>query len=113
VAEHFKETVLPPGYKAFLVAVNREACAKYKKALDKLLPAEWTEAVYTENAADVIDRPQVAELQLSEQREEDVRLLFKKADKDPKLLIVTDKLLTGYDARAARSKPRALPRTSS
>ena len=46
----------------------------------------------------MVDRPLVAELQLSEEREEDVRLLFKKADKDPKILIVTDKLLTGYDA---------------
>ncbi len=81
-----------------MVAVDREACAKYKQALDKLLPPEWTEAVYTENAADVVDRPLVAELQLSDEREEDVRLLFKKADKDPKILIVTDKLLTGYDA---------------
>lgn len=98
VAEHFRENVLPLGYKAFVVAVDREACAKYKQALDKLLPPEWTEAVYTENAADVVDRPLVAQLQLSDEREEDVRLLFKKADKDPKILIVTDKLLTGYDA---------------
>lgn len=97
-ANHFKESVLPLGYKAFLIAVNREACAKYKKALDKLLPPEWTVPVYTENAADVIERPLVAELQLTDAREEDVRLLFKKADKDPKILIVTDKLLTGYDA---------------
>jgi type I restriction enzyme R subunit len=98
VAEHFKENVLPLHYKAFVVAVSREACAKYKRAFDSLLPPEWTEAVYTENAADVIDRPLVAKLQLSEEREEDVRLLFKKVDKDPKILIVTDKLLTGYDA---------------
>jgi len=98
VAEHFQENVPPLGYKAFLVAVDREACAKYKRALDKLLPAEWSEAIYTENAADVIDRPLVAELQLSEQREDDVRLLFKKAGEEPKILIVTDKLLTGYDA---------------
>ena len=83
VAEHFKENVVPLGYKAFLVAVNREACAKYKQALDKLLPPEWTEAVYTENAADTIDRPLVAELQLSEEREKDVRQLFKKADREP------------------------------
>ena len=34
----------------------------------------------------------------TEEREEDVRLLFKKADKEPRILIVTDKLLTGYDA---------------
>lgn len=98
VAEHFRESVLPLGYKAFLVGVNREACAKYKRALDKLLPPEWSEAVYTENAADVIDRPLVAELQLSPERETDVRLLFKKATENPKIVIVTDKLLTGYDA---------------
>ncbi len=98
VAEHFKENVAPLGYKAFLVGVNREACAKYKRALDRLLPPEWSEAVYTANAADGIDRPLVAELQLSPEREADVRLTFKKADENPSILIVTDKLLTGYDA---------------
>jgi len=98
IAEHFKENVLPLGYKAFVVAVNREACAKYKKALDKLLPPEWTAPVYTENSADVVDRPLVAELQLSDEAEEQVRLLFKKPAENPKILIVTDKLLTGYDA---------------
>ena len=98
VAKHFKENVAPLGYKAFLVAVNREACAKYKRALDRLLPPEWSAPVYSENAADIVDRPLVAELQLSPEREADVRLMFKKAEKDPKILIVTDKLLTGYDA---------------
>ena len=98
VAQHFQENVLPLGYKAFLVAVNREACARYKRALDKLLPPEWTAAVYSENTNDVEQRPLVAELQLSEEQEKDVRLTFKKAAEDPKILIVTDKLLTGYDA---------------
>jgi type I restriction enzyme R subunit len=98
VADHFREKVLPLGYKAFLVAVNREACAKYKRALDRWLPPEWSEAVYTENAADIVERPLVADLQLSTERESDVRLLFKKPAENPKILIVTDKLLTGYDA---------------
>ena len=98
VAEHFKENVEQLGYKAFLVGVNREACAKYKRALDRLLPPEWTTPVYTENVNDVVDRPLVAELQLSPEREADVRLMFKRADENPKILIVTDKLLTGYDA---------------
>ena len=98
VAEHFKENVNPLGYKAFLVGVNREACAKYKRALDKLLPSDWTAPVYTENTSDIIDRPLVAELQLTEDQEADTRRLFKKADENPKILIVTDKLLTGYDA---------------
>jgi type I site-specific restriction-modification system R (restriction) subunit len=40
VAKHFRETIEPMGYKAFLVAVDREACALDKDALDKRLPAE-------------------------------------------------------------------------
>ena len=98
VAQHFQENVMPLGYKAFLVGVNREACAKYKRALDKLVPPEWSAPVYTENDRDAVDRPLVAELQLSPQREEDARANFKRLGEDPKILIVTDKLLTGYDA---------------
>ena len=98
VAGHFKENVKPLGYKAFLVAVSREACAKYKNALDKHLPPEWSVPVYSENPNDSFERPLVAQLQLSPQREADTRLMFKKADENPQILIVTDKLLTGYDA---------------
>lgn len=81
-----------------MVAVNREACAKYKRELDKLLSPEWTQPVYTQNAADAVDRPLVAKLQLSDEAEENARILFKKPAEEPKILIVTDKLLTGYDA---------------
>lgn len=98
IAEHFTENVLPLGYKAFVVAVDRETCAKYKRALDRHLPPEWSEAVYSSNPNDIVDRPDVAELQLSEIREKEVRRLFKKPEEEPKILIVTDKLLTGYDA---------------
>ncbi len=98
IADHFRENVLPLGYKAFVVAVDREACAKYKRELDKHLPPEWSEAIYTSNVNDGVERPDVAALQLSEERETDVRLLFKKPAENPKILIVTDKLLTGYDA---------------
>lgn len=98
VADHFKENVLPLGYKAFVVAVDRETCAKYKRALDRYLPPEWSEVVYSKNVNDVVDRPLVADLQLSEEKEKAVRKAFKKSDQEPKILIVTDKLLTGYDA---------------
>ena len=98
VAEHFIESVDPLGYKAFLVGVNREACARYKQALDELLPAEWTEAVYTDNPNDPVERPLVAQHQLSPEREADVLVEFKRQGRDPRILIVTDKLLTGFDA---------------
>jgi type I restriction enzyme R subunit len=98
IAQHFRENVEPLGYKAFLVAVDREACALYKQALDKYLPPAYSVPIYTKNAADVIDRPLVAELQIDEAREKTVRKEFPKADRLPKIFIVTDKLLTGYDA---------------
>jgi type I restriction enzyme R subunit len=98
VAKHFEENVEPLGYKAFLVAVDREACALYKKALDQYLPTEYSAAIYTKSAADVIDRPLVAELQLDDTAEKKARKAFPKPSQLPKILIVTDKLLTGYDA---------------
>ena len=98
IATHFKENVEPLGYKAFIVAVDREACALYKRALDKYLPTEYTVPVYTKSAADPIERPLVADLQVDETNEKTVRKEFPKADRLPKIFIVTDKLLTGYDA---------------
>ncbi len=98
VADHFKDNVEPLGYKAFLVAVDREACAKYKRELDKLLPPEWVVPVYSSMPSDIVERELVARYQLSEEQEDNTRQSFKKPDQLPKLLIVTDKLLTGYDA---------------
>ncbi|HUI29718.1 MAG TPA: HsdR family type I site-specific deoxyribonuclease [Candidatus Acidoferrales bacterium] len=98
IAKHFKENVEPLGYKAFLVAVDREACALYKNALDKYLPPEYSTPVYTKNVDDSIERPLVAKLQLTETDEKKVRKAFPKPDQLPKIFIVTDKLLTGYDA---------------
>ncbi|HZS17811.1 MAG TPA: HsdR family type I site-specific deoxyribonuclease [Candidatus Udaeobacter sp.] len=98
VAKDFKEKVRPLGYKAFLVAVDREACALYKQALDKLLPPEWTSAIYTPAQNDSERFPLVAKYQLGETEETRQRKTFTKPGLDPQILIVTDKLLTGYDA---------------
>lgn len=95
VAEHYKENVEPLGYKAFLVGVDREACALYKKALDKYLPKEYSEVVYTGNNN---DSQLLKEFHISEDKEKEVRKAFTKYGTTPKILIVTEKLLTGYDA---------------
>lgn len=98
VAQHFRENVEPLGYKAFLVGVDREACALYKQALDKYLPVEYSVPVYTSSAADSIDYPLVAQYQVDAVQEKSIRKQFRKSDRLPKILIVTDKLLTGFDA---------------
>ncbi|MCG2726882.1 MAG: HsdR family type I site-specific deoxyribonuclease [Elusimicrobia bacterium] len=95
VAEHFTKNVEPLGYKAFFVAVDREACALYKKALDKYLPPEYSRVVYTKgNNDDKLKK----EFYISEDEEKQIRKAFIKSNELPKMLIVTDKLLTGYDA---------------
>lgn len=98
VAKHFRESVEPLGYKAFLVAVDREACALYKEALDRLLPPEWTTPVYTAAQHDSEKYPLVYKHQLGADDEQKTRKLFIKADTMPRIFIVTDKLLTGFDA---------------
>jgi type I restriction enzyme, R subunit len=49
-------------------------------------------------ASTLFDRPLVASLQIDDASEKAVRKAFPKADRGPKIFIVTDKLLTGYDA---------------
>lgn len=95
VAKHFTENVEPMGYKAFLVGVDRPACAMYKKALDKFLPPEYSEVVYTGNNN---DSEALKKYHLDKKTEKEIRKNFAKPEKHPKILIVTEKLLTGYDA---------------
>jgi len=95
VARHYQENVEPLGYKSFLVAVDRPACALYKKALDKYLPPEYSEVVYTGNNNDTED---LKAYHHDARSEKEIRRKFTKIDELPKILIVTEKLLTGYDA---------------
>ncbi len=95
VADHFRENVEPMGYKAFLVAVDREACAFYKEALDAILPPEYSEIVFTGNNT---DGPSLKKWHLEPKKEKQIRKSFIKPGGWPKILIVTEKLLTGFDA---------------
>lgn len=89
VAEHYTQNVEPLGYKAFLVAVDRSACAKYKKALDKYLPPEYSAVVYTGNNNDTED---LKNYHIDDKTEKQIRKNFSKFGEYPKILIVTEKL---------------------
>ncbi len=95
VAEHYRTNVLPMGFKAFLVAVDREACALYKEALDRSLPSEWSTVVIS---AAHNDPALLKRYYLAPDQERQVRRDFARPDKQPRILIVTEKLLTGFDA---------------
>jgi len=95
VAQHFQDTVEPMGFKAFLVAVDREACALYKQALDKYLPPAYSEVVYSEDNRDAAF---MKAYNRTSDQEKEIRKKFIDKNEQPKILIVTQKLLTGFDA---------------
>lgn len=95
VAEHFIQTVKPMGFKAFLVAVDREACVMYKNALDRLMPSEASAVVMSGGHN---DPPHLKKFHMLEEQEKAVRKAFTAKGGDPQILIVTEKLLTGFDA---------------
>jgi type I restriction enzyme, R subunit len=95
VADHYRKVVEPMGYKAFLVAVDRQACARYKGLLDQHLPPEYSEVVYSPAHNDPAE---LARYHLSDDREKAIRKSFRDPAALPKILIVTEKLLTGFDA---------------
>ena len=95
VAKHFQENVEPMGFKAFLVAVDREACALYKAALDNYLPPEYSEVVYSPYHQD----PEAMKAyHRTDDEEKEILEKFSDKNEQPKILIVTQKLLTGFDA---------------
>ena len=95
VANHYKNHIEPMGYKAFLVAVDREACTIYKRLLDKHLPSEYSKVVISPGFN---DPEELSRFHLPEVEEKRIRKAFRKPDVLPKILIVTEKLLTGFDA---------------
>ncbi|HFC08358.1 MAG TPA: type I restriction endonuclease subunit R [Chloroflexi bacterium] len=102
VVEHYREYVEPLGYKALMVAVDREACALYQEAFERLyredperyLPPEAFEVVISSNYN---DPPLLRQYHRSAEEEREIRDRFRR-EEHPKFLIVTSKLLTGFDA---------------
>ncbi len=98
IVEHFQTKVEPNGFKGQIVTFDRESCLLFKAELDKLLPPEATDIVMSVQAADKKEHPEYTAYDRS--RDEEERLLDRFRDPaDPlKLIIVTAKLLTGFDA---------------
>lgn len=98
IVQHYQSKVEPNGFKGQIVTFDRESCLLYKAELDKLLPPEATDIVMSIQAADKKEHPEYGPYDRT--RDEEERLLDRFRDPaDPlKLIIVTAKLLTGFDA---------------
>lgn len=95
IAKHYKEKIEPNGYKGQVVVYDRECCLKYKEILDELLGEEATTIVMDTNN-DKEDRYK----KYRRDRDQEAKVLdyFRDAHSPLKLVIVTSKLLTGFDA---------------
>lgn len=94
IAQHYQEKVAPNGFGAQVVTFDRESCLLYKQELDKHLPPEVSDVVISVNSGEEQYAP------YRRDRDAEEKLLDRFRDpKDPlKILIVTSKLLTGFDA---------------
>ncbi|MDR1854643.1 MAG: type I restriction endonuclease subunit R [Azoarcus sp.] len=117
--EHFLAYPDPDGFKAQLVGVDRAACARLKDALDKKLkerglPPEWCDVIISQGQN---DEPDLVRFHYGKQKQDELIDYFKLTPKQwedynhaafgddrnrwrapLKILIVCDRLLTGFDA---------------
>lgn len=96
IVNHFREYIEPSGMKAQVVVYNRECCVKYKKALDALLGTDDQTTIVMHTAGDKADDYKA----YKRTRDEEKKLLdqFRDPLSPLKFVIVTSKLLTGFDA---------------
>ncbi|MEU4417095.1 type I restriction endonuclease subunit R [Nocardia salmonicida] len=95
IVDHFLAKVEPEGFKAQLVAYDKACCVAYKAELDKYLPSEASTIVMSKSREDPKGwakwSPTANEL-------EQITTRFNDAADPLKIIIVTAKLLTGFDA---------------
>jgi len=97
IAHHYMEKVRPNGFKAMVVTYDQESCLLYKAQLDRYLPAEASEIVISVSGK---EREDARYRPLKRDRDAEEKLLDRYRDpNDPlEILVVTAKLLTGFDA---------------
>jgi len=95
IANHYKTKIEPNGYKGQVVCYDRACCLMYKEELDKLLGEEATTIVMDTNN-DKEDKYKA----FRRDRDAESKVLdrFRDPKESLKLVIVTAKLLTGFDA---------------
>lgn len=95
IAKHYREKIEPNGYKGQVVVYDRECCLMYKKVLDEIMGPDATTIVMDTNN-DKEDRYK----EFRRDRDAEAKLLdyFREPTSPLKLVIVTSKLLTGFDA---------------
>lgn len=95
IVKHFQTKVEPNGFKAQVVVFDRECCVLYKKVMDELVGPEAS-AIVMSSAQH--DNPEWKEHIRDKDAEEKLLDRFRDPADPLQFVIVTSKLLTGFDA---------------
>lgn len=95
IAEHFKTKVEPEGFKAQVVVYDKASCVAYKEELDHHLGADASTIVMSKARG---DKPEWSKWTPGSEDLEQVLARFNDPADPLKIVIVTAKLLTGFDA---------------
>lgn len=98
IVDHYRLYIEPNGFKAQVVCYDREATAKFKQLFDELIPADWSEVVYSSGDPN-IDAEELRKYNTTKAQREKIIEKFKDPNSPLKLLLVCDMLLTGFDAK--------------
>ena len=96
IADHYVKHVAPEGFKALIVTPDRHACIQYKEALDKLMPENSSKVVISTSANDDFEFKQ--KWAVDKDKQEKIVEEFNDPNSALKFIIVTAKLLTGFDS---------------
>lgn len=96
IAQHYRDKVEPQGFKAMIVTPDREACHLYKMELNKYFPDSASAVVISTSGKGDDELKRLHSLTKDEQ--EKLIEKFNKPESELKFLIVTAKLLTGFDS---------------
>ncbi|MCD6337373.1 MAG: HsdR family type I site-specific deoxyribonuclease, partial [Candidatus Marinimicrobia bacterium] len=96
IVKHFREKIDPQGLKAQIVCCDRFACDQYKKELDKIISSDESVVVISINHSDDDDFKR--KYRMDRDKQEKILDRFRDPIDPLKFVIVTAKLLTGFDA---------------
>lgn len=96
IVEHYRKYIKPTGLKCQVVVYNRACCVKYKEVLDTLLSDEEETAIVMHTEGDKAN--EYEKYKLSEFEQNKLLDRFRDPLSPLKFIIVTSKLLTGFDA---------------
>jgi len=99
---HYRDNILPNGFKGQIVCVSREACVKYYEAINNHMQEVFGQELEAKiiYSGKLNDHPHLKKHLTTKSEQETIIKRFKKPIEEDKLcfIIVKDMLLTGFDA---------------